>query len=237
MRADGGGVLEEILRAEQVMTPTGEVLPLHSHAEPDEGRLLQQLIRETGATRTLEIGLAYGVSALYICEALRDVPGAKHVIIDPAQRTATPMANSWSGVGLANLERAGFLDLIEFHEDESCLVLPRLVAEGRRFDLAWIDGSHLFDYALVDFFFVDRLLRPGGVVVFDDVHYPSVRRVCQFLVRNRAYAVLDAAEPEPRQAARMDPADYEPYGLPTAACIAFRKEADDGRDWDHHVAF
>jgi hypothetical protein len=31
-------------------------------------------------------------------------------------------------------------DLVDFHAEESQIVLPRLLAEGRRFDLAFIDG-------------------------------------------------------------------------------------------------
>lgn len=36
-------------------------------------------------------------------------------------------------------------------------------------DLAFIDGMHLFEYALRDFIGVERLSHPGTVVVFDDV--------------------------------------------------------------------
>jgi SAM-dependent methyltransferase len=36
-------------------------------------------------------------------------------------------------------------------------------------DLAFIDGSHLMEDALVDFVNVQRRMRPGGTIVFDDV--------------------------------------------------------------------
>jgi predicted O-methyltransferase YrrM len=44
----------------------------------DEGRYLQHLIREHRPKITLEIGCAFGISSLFICEALRDVGGSKH---------------------------------------------------------------------------------------------------------------------------------------------------------------
>ena len=36
-------------------------------------------------------------------------------------------------------------------------------------DLAFIDGSHLIEDALVDFVNIQKRMRPGGVIVFDDV--------------------------------------------------------------------
>ena len=36
-------------------------------------------------------------------------------------------------------------------------------------DLAFIDGQHLFEYALRDFVNIEAISSPGGVIVFDDV--------------------------------------------------------------------
>lgn len=36
-------------------------------------------------------------------------------------------------------------------------------------DLAFIDGMHLVEYALRDWLNVQKLMRPGGIIVFDDV--------------------------------------------------------------------
>jgi len=32
-------------------------------------------------------------------------------------------------------------------------------------DFAFIDGNHVFEYVLVDFFLIDKLLRPGGAII------------------------------------------------------------------------
>jgi len=40
---------------------------------------------------------------------------------------------------------------------------------GTTLDLAFIDGMHLFEYALRDFMNVERFSRPSTVIVFDDV--------------------------------------------------------------------
>lgn len=40
---------------------------------------------------------------------------------------------------------------------------------GRNIDLAFIDGMHLFEFALRDFINVEKLSHPGTVVLFDDM--------------------------------------------------------------------
>ena len=72
-------------------------------------------------------------------------------------------------------------------------MLPRLTAAGTRIQFAFIDGWHTFDHTLVDFFFIDRMLDVGGIIVMDDVGYPSIRRLCHFILSNRDYASFDFA--------------------------------------------
>jgi predicted O-methyltransferase YrrM len=56
--------------------------------------------------------------------------------------------------------------------------------EGRRtrpvFDFVFIDGAHTWEVDGFAFFLVDKLLKPGGWLLFDDVHWtmagsPTVR--------------------------------------------------------------
>lgn len=46
---------------------------------------------------------------------------------------------------------------------------------------------HTFDYAFIDFFYIDRILKPGGVIVFDDLCIPAVNKVFRYALTNRAY--------------------------------------------------
>ena len=83
--------------------------------------------------------------------------------------------------GLHNVKRAGFGNRYSFHAEPSQVVLPRLAAAGSRFQFAFIDGWHTFDHTLVDFFFIDKMLDIDGIIVVDDVDYPSIRRLCHFI--------------------------------------------------------
>ena len=180
-------VLDEILKTSRTLLPTGEYTNTAGFIDPRCGALLQKIIRELRPTICVEIGLAFGISTLYVLEALSESGGQKLIGMDPAQ-----FDEYWQGGGIYNVKRAGYEALFEFYENTSQQILPRLAGEGLHIDFAFIDGWHTFDHTLIDFFYIDQLLNTGGVVVLDDVDYPSVRRVCEFIITNRNYEIYDS---------------------------------------------
>lgn len=161
-----------------------------SHISESTGDLLQRAVREVQPQLSLEVGLAYGISTLFICEAIAALPRpGRHLVLDPFQN------GKWRGIGLRNLREAGYEPLVEFHEARSELFLPTLVEQGRRVDLAFIDGLHRFDQAFVEFYYVNRLLRPGGIVLFDDAWRRSVNRVIRHALTYPAYEVYGTSDP------------------------------------------
>src|SRR5438270_13945311 len=94
-------VLEDVFSANRVIKPSGEAIPLHSAVSRDEGAFLQRMISAAQPTVVVEVGLAYGISALFLCEALVGIPGSRLIAIDPFQ------FRDWDGVGMENLRRAG----------------------------------------------------------------------------------------------------------------------------------
>jgi predicted O-methyltransferase YrrM len=113
-------VLENILRSGATESETGELIKVDASAVPlEEGKFLQEIITDCKPVLSLEVGLAFGVSALFICEALSNTPNAHHIILDPYQSSG-----SWKGSGLRNLEKAGYGHLIEFHNQFLALGSP-----------------------------------------------------------------------------------------------------------------
>jgi predicted O-methyltransferase YrrM len=162
----------------------------------DEGLALRDWVRKEGAQRTLETGLGFGISTLFILEALlKNGSDGRHVAADPYQFSGLPMhRTTYVGVGLQILEDAGVRDLVEFYAEESQVVLPRLLAEGRRFDLAFLDGNHRFEGVFLDLIYSGRLLKEGGIVFVDDTQLLGVRRAVDFCVANLGWATEDGGE-------------------------------------------
>ena len=144
---------------------------------------MYRAIQETGAEVTLEIGMAHGISTLFMCQAHFDRSYGYHIAIDPYE------VSKWKSTGLNNVERAGFKKHLEFHGQSSHEVLPKLLEDNLKIDLALSDGGHLFDFSMVEFFYLDRLLKPGGLIFFDDLWMPSTRKVISYILRNRMYEV------------------------------------------------
>ncbi len=189
------------------------VAKINGGIHKDEAQLLARLVAEIDPVVSLEVGLGYGFSAMTICAASARSPERRHIVIDPHQ------SRYWNNGGMQNLSEAGFGEMVELREDFSFRVLPALERDGRSVDLAFIDGWHTFDHAFVDFFFVDRLLRENGLVIFDDADWPSIRLVIRYAVSNLSYTVA-ATLPEKKP---RDAFDIE-HGI-EGSCIALRKPA------------
>jgi predicted O-methyltransferase YrrM len=170
--------LAEAYERGSVHTRAGDVIELSPHSiEREQGEALRELAVTEGAARTIEVGLALGMSALFLCQAVL-TRGGSHVAIDPFQ------GSSWGGAGILTLEEAGVREHVELIEEESQLALPRLVSEERTFDLAFVDGDHRFESALIDLYFMTRLVRPEGLIVMDDMWMPSIRTAVAYAEGN-----------------------------------------------------
>ena len=62
--------------------------------------------------------------------------------------------------------------------------------EGRTFDIALIDGWHTFDHVLLDFFYLNSLIKIQGIIVFDDVTWYSINRVLRYVSRYPNYQII-----------------------------------------------
>jgi predicted O-methyltransferase YrrM len=121
---------------------------------PDEGRLLQVLLRAVGARRVLEVGTLGGYSAIWMARALPPGGSLLTLEIDPG----------YAEFARRHLARAGVGDRVEVRVGRALDLLPAL--DGERFDAVFLDADKeplptYFDWAL-------RLLRPGGLLIADN---------------------------------------------------------------------
>jgi predicted O-methyltransferase YrrM len=156
---------------------------LRSAISRQEGAFLCALASRPDVKATIEVGCANGISGLYICSGIFHKANPGHTAIDPFQ------SSEFQGRGVANIRRAGF-DFFRLIEEPSETALPALVSCGARYDMALIDGLHTADQAMVDFYFLDRLLRVGGILVFDDVQSSAVNKVVRYTATYPNYKLI-----------------------------------------------
>ena len=243
----------EIIQAKGFRDAKGDFKVLDAAISVEEAYFLRDLVTANRPVKSLEIGLANGISALAICESLGT--GALHTVIDPLQSTY------WEGSGTHVLRSAG-LDNFNLIEEPSEFALPRLCREGARFDFAFVDGNHTFDHALVDFFYIDRMLEVGGIVAFDDTDMPSLNRLMRYISRYPNYECIGSRgdRPTSNRFGQLVNAALWTLTLPIGSRLrsrflndsvarpdirlgidhsltAFRKKADYDRNWDWHESF
>ena len=121
---------------------------------PDEGRLLQVLLRAVDARRVLEVGTLGGYSAIWMARAMPPDGRLLTLEIDPGH----------ADFARRHLARAGVADRVEVRVGRALDLLPAL--DGERFDVVFLDADKeplptYFDWSL-------RLLRPGGLLIADN---------------------------------------------------------------------
>jgi len=112
----------------------------------------------------LELGFYKGVSTCYIANALLQTCGSITTI-----DTVRALSNEPNIHEL--LERCELNNVKIYTEYQSYTWRLMHMLENKnnyQFDLVFIDGGHTWDDTGFAFFLVDRLLSPGGWIVFDD---------------------------------------------------------------------
>ena len=151
--------------------------------------ILRDVLVAHGAHVVIEVGLAYGSSALAIGEALCSTGGARvsHIVIDPFQSTA------YDDVGWDAMRAAGLAEQATLLREASSIALARLAGDEFVADAAFVDGSHRFHEVFVDLYFLRKLVRPGGPIILDDTGWPSVAAALRYFDLNLGWQPMSTA--------------------------------------------
>jgi predicted O-methyltransferase YrrM len=170
-----------------------------------DGDVLRDLVLAENAHTVIEIGLAYGSSALAIAEALacNGSGQQRHLIIDAYQ-------NRFYGSGWGAIIEADIANLCLLFEERSQIVLPRLLSDRFVADIAFVDGSHIFHNVFVDLYYLRELVCPGGLVILDDCNYPSVATAVRYFQVNTGWQPEPIAMPTRLRAFRLPDPRIDP---------------------------
>ena len=178
-------------------------LKLSSNIRIDEGNILFYLIKNIFPNEKLiviEIGFAHGISALFIGEGIRKrydnnwfkhnpnndkIPlihpdGSRHIIIDPFQFNNE---HKWKGIGYQHMLNAELP--IDLKTNPDYIELPKLIFQdnlNNKCHVMFIDGSHRFDYTLMNLFMADKLIKLNGYIIIDDGQMEIVRDAINYFI-------------------------------------------------------
>jgi predicted O-methyltransferase YrrM len=183
-------VLKEMVESGMVRDARGDMYPAGpSGIDIGYAQALHDLVLREHPAVAVEVGMAHGISTLAMLSALEQT-GGRLISIDIAQSTW------WHSVGTANVERAGYANRHELIEAPDYTALPEVLRRNNDVGFGYIDGTHTFDNVLLDFFYVDKMIKPGGVIGFNDCIMPAIHRCLNFLRTHRHYAELEVGIPK-----------------------------------------
>ena len=184
-----------------------KIVRIHSSIKEVEGKYIAKTIATNNFKKCLEVGMAFGISAFYILSN----ENTELISIDPFQKI------QWNNNGVKLLKQFNFDTRHECMYSKSYEALPELLKNGEaKFDFIFIDGWHTFDYTLIDFFYADKLLKVGGIIIIDDALHKGVEKSVKYISTNYKF--------------------YQKLESPiTVAC--YKKIKEDNRSWNYHQNF
>lgn len=135
-------------------------------------KIIEQYVRKDSVTAETGAGL----STIFFA-----IIGCRHTAIAPSRE-------EWVRIQEACRRHNISPQNITFLDESSVDALPRLPIGS--FDFCFIDGCHGFPVACMDFYYMSRMLKIGGILGIDDVPIWACKIVVDFLHREEGWKYL-----------------------------------------------
>lgn len=141
---------------------------------PENGKVIYDFVLNSGVKNCLELGFAHGVGCCYLAAAMDERGEGLITSVDrhSAKDRSPNVDDLLKRTGLTKYVKPVYcensytwtlLEMIEANTvDGVCVPI---------FDFVFIDGAHLFEPDALAFYLSDKLLKPGGWLLFDDMHW------------------------------------------------------------------
>ncbi len=139
----------------------------------EQGKMIYDFVRASGVRECLELGIGHGVGSCYIGAALQETGGRLMSIDRTSAKEREPNVETL-------LKRAGLESIVTpvYEPNSYTWALLRMIEEHSEdglctpcLDFCFVDGAHLFEPDACAFFLADKLLKPGGWLLFDDLFW------------------------------------------------------------------
>jgi predicted O-methyltransferase YrrM len=132
-----------------------------------KGRTLCAVIRSSRAIRYLELGTAYGMSALFTGLTMQERT-------EDFMLTTVEAIEQQHKIALMMLQQR-FAERVDGRLGWSQQSLSQLAAESKTFDFMFHDAGHSYEDYVKDFALAEKMLCPGAICLIDDIRWDDAR--------------------------------------------------------------
>ena len=183
--------------------------------------IIKSIIMENNFRNAIELGFYHGKSSILIASVFEEI-GEGHLTTFDLEIAREKDPNI---IQLLNDYNLSHRVTPVFCERSYTWELAKIIKETNEpvFDFCYLDGAHTWDNTGFGFFLIDLLLKPGGIIIFDDLNWtinkspaykkalsegkdpyaqysedeknsPAVRMVVEELVQTRGYVCREIKE-------------------------------------------
>ena len=176
---------------EKIGTPGKETI---STPDPTVERLIREHLAASDAPVYYEVGIGIGATAVAVARAMAN---RGKIYLFSREHEVKELTRDLEGLGFTNVNGEWGSPRNTFSGYHFELAYGFLQGALPRFDLAYLDGGHVFHLDAPAACVLKELCKPGGHIIFDDWSW-SLERSHGFNPRNRP---ATAVEYDPRQIA------------------------------------
>lgn len=134
-----------------------------------QAKYLEKFIKSKKLTNLLELGFAHGVSSCYMASILKDMGEGQLTTIDlNSARHRNPNIETLA----EKLELKEYISVYYEYESYNWRLMNFIEQnEEPIFDFCYLDGAHDWNVDGFAFLLVDKLLKPGGWIILDDMDW------------------------------------------------------------------
>ncbi len=184
----------------------------------DNARYLYELVLKERLCDVLELGIAHGTATCFIAAALDELGRGQVTAVDLEQ-----MADHFQPSAEQQLAATGlgkYAQIVRMQSGYSWYLHDAIREQSKDdvcspcFDLCVIDGPKNWTIDGGAFFLVDKLLRPGGYIIFDDYHwtYGSRQRAATDGITHRELSQVERETPHIREVFELLVKQHPHYG-------------------------
>lgn len=134
---------------------------------------LKDLIHQNKFKNLCELGHFHGKSSVYIGSILEEQGFGQLTTFDLLPTKLSPNINEL----IQEFSLENYVKPIVSMEGYAWDLANLVKADAEKFDFCYIDGGHTFESTLIAFVLIDILMKPNGIIVFDDLNWTVLQSI------------------------------------------------------------